>query len=92
MIQKLLYFSTFLFLTGCVGAIVSGKTEYLEEAYPDIRNVPERPEATALRGLHAQEEKAARADDLKQLKKDWEDINVRNEVLRESTFSEQSEP
>lgn len=89
MIQKLIYSSLFFFLTGCVGSIISGKTGYLEEPYPDIRTVPERVQAIAPRGLHSEEEKAARASDLKHLKKDWEEINARDEVLRESTFPAQ---
>ena len=84
--QKLLYFGLPLFLTGCVGSIITGQTEYVGEGYPDIRTVPERTEALALRGLHEGEEKASRAVDLKQLEQDWEKINARDKALREEAF------
>lgn len=89
--QKLLYFSLPLFLTGCVGSIISGQTEYFGEGYPDIRTVPERKEALASRGIHKGKETASRATDLKRLKQDWEKINARDEALREEAFPVQPE-
>jgi hypothetical protein len=86
MSQKLLYFSIPLFLTGCIGSMITGQTEYLAEGFPDIRTVPERDEAIASRGLHAGEEKASRAVDLKQLGQDWKKINARDKALREEAF------
>jgi len=92
MIQKLLIFLIPLFLTGCVGSIISGQTEYIGEGYPDIRNVPERKEALAPRGLHAKDEKESRTTDLKQLEQDWKKITARAKALREEAFPVSVEP
>lgn len=89
MYQKLLYFTVPLVLTGCIGSMITGQTEYIGEEYPDIRKVPERAVATTPRGLHEGEEKAARSVDLKKLKQDWEKITERNQALREEAFSPQ---
>lgn len=91
MINKLIYFTLPLFLTGCIGSIVSGQTEHLGEDYPDIRNVPERLEAMTLRGLHEGEENASRTGELQKLEQDREKISARNEALREEAFSSQNE-
>lgn len=85
--QKLFFLPFSLLLTGCIGSFVSGQTEYLNEAYPDIRKVPERKEALAPRGQHQGEETAARAVDFKQLQQDWEKINARDKALRESMLT-----
>ena len=89
--QKLFYLSLPLFLSGCVGAFLTGQTEYVGECYPDIRTVPEREKALSPRGLHEGEEKVSRATDLKQLSQDWEKINARDKALREKVFPPQSE-
>lgn len=87
MIQKLFYVITLpFFLTGCIGSILSGQTEYMDEGFPDIRTVPEREEALAPRGLHQEEENVSRAADLRQLSQDWEQITARDKALREKLF------
>jgi hypothetical protein len=72
-----------LFLTGCIGSIISGETSHLCDDYPDIRSVPERCEASKPRGLHACDEKEARAAELFKLEQDREQIKERNKALRE---------
>src|SRR5436190_15277940 len=84
--QKLFSLMLPFFLTGCVGAIFTGQTEYLDECYPDIRTVPERKAALCPRGLHEKEEKVSRAADFKQLSQDWEKITARDQALREKLF------
>jgi hypothetical protein len=86
MIQKLIYISIPLLLTGCVGSFFTGQSEYFGEGYPDIRTVPGREEALAPRGLHEGEEAASRAGDVKRLAQDWEKINARDKALREGAF------
>jgi len=89
--KKLLYLTLPFCLTGCIGSLIYDQTAYLDEAYPDIRNVPERAEAIAPRGLHKEEETASRASDFKQLKQDWEKINAREKALREKAFPKSSD-
>lgn len=72
--------------------MISGQTEYVGEGYPDIRNVPERKEALAPRGLHDKEEKESRTTDLKQLEQDWQKITARDKALREKAFPVSAEP
>jgi len=92
MINKLIYLSLPLFLTGCIGSIISGQTEHMGEDYPDIRKVPERSDAIMPRGLHEGEENASRSVELKKLAQIREKISARNEALREEAFSSQNEP
>jgi hypothetical protein len=84
--KQLLYLCIPLLLTGCIGSLIFNQTEYLNENFPDIRNVPERTEAIASRGIHQEEETASRAIDLKELKQDWEKITARDKALREQLF------
>lgn len=88
MSKNIIYILCPVFLSGCVGSWISGNTGYLSEEYPDIRTVPERPAASAPRGLHEGDEKVARAADFKQLEKDREQVKARNEALREGAFPE----
>ena len=92
MTQKLLYLCIPFFLTGCVGAIITGQTEYMGEGYPDIRTVPERCEALEPRGLHQGDENCSRAVDLEKLEQDWAKIKARDAALREQAFPVQTEP
>lgn len=77
---------TLLLLTGCVGSLISNKTGYLNEEYPDIRSVPERMEANKSRGLHEGDEKKSRAADFKKLEQDREQTKARDQALREGRF------
>lgn len=86
MIKKLFYLTLPLSLTGCVGSLVSGQTEYMGEGYPDIRSVPEREEACQTRGAHETDECTSRAVELEKLQTDWEQLNARNQALREGVF------
>lgn len=90
--QKLAYLCLPFFLTGCVGAIFTGQTEYIGDGFPDIRTVPEREEALEPRGQHRGNEIESRAVDLKKLQKDWEKINARDKALREEAFPVQTQP
>jgi hypothetical protein len=89
--KKIIYGILPLCLTGCVGSLITGQTEYADECYPDIRTVPSRAEAVCARSSHPTEEKAERARDFKQLSQDWEEINARDQALRERLFPEESE-
>lgn len=84
--KNLFYLVLPFLLTGCVGSIISGKTGYLAEEYPDIRNVPERKEAMEPRGTHEGEETASRSTEFQKLEKDREKIKARNDALREGAF------
>ena len=75
-----------LLLTGCIGSLISGNQGYLNEGYPDIRNVPERAEASKPRGLHEGDEKKSRAADFKKLEQSLEQIKARDDALREDRF------
>jgi len=75
-----------LFLTGCVGTLISGHTEHLGEEFPDIRAVPERAEACKSHGLHKGVEKTARTNDFKRLEQIREQVKARNQALREGRF------
>ena len=77
-----------LLLTGCIGSLIGGHTEYLREDYPNILTVPEREEAIKPRGLHKGNEKKSRAGDFKQLEQTREQIKARDEALREGRFPE----
>jgi hypothetical protein len=84
--KKYLYIMMPLLLTGCIGALIGGHTEYLNECYPNILTVPEREEASKSRGLHREEEKVSRASEFKKLEQAREEIKARNEALREGRF------
>jgi|JI6StandDraft_1071083.scaffolds.fasta_scaffold621305_2 hypothetical protein len=81
-----------LSLTGCIiGSLISGKTSYFEEKYPDIRTVPERGEANTPRGCHEGTETVSHAAEFKQLEQDREKIRARDQALREKAFSSPKE-
>ena len=86
--KNYLYIMIPLFLSGCIGSLIGGHTEYLKEGYPNILTVPEREEANQPRGLHEGEEKQSRAAEFKELEKAREAIKVRDEALREGRFPE----
>ena len=81
-----------LFLTGCVGTWISGKTGHLGDEYPDIRTVPEKEEAQELRGQHTGDEKLSRIHDFKTLENDREQAKARDEALREEAFPNSKPP
>ena len=89
--QNLLALFIPLLLTGCLGPIISGKTGYIDEGYPDIRTVPVRKDAIAPRGLHEGEETVSRTNDLKKLEQDLQKTTERDKALREG-FSTQTTP
>lgn len=88
MYKNILYLIAPLFLTGCVGSLISGHTERLSDKFPDIREVPGREEATKSYGLHKGAEKTTREADFKKLEQDREEVNARNQALREGRFPE----
>lgn len=89
--KKIIYGLLPLCLTGCVGSLITGQSEYLDECYPDIRTVPSREEALCARAPHTVEEKAERAHDFQQLSQDWEKITARDKALRERLFPQSDE-
>ena len=88
----LLYVSFPLLLSGCVGSMIAGKTGHLADDYPDIRNVPGRPEATLPRGTHEGDEKTCRSAEFTKLEQDREQIKARNQALREGAFPNVAPP
>lgn len=80
-----------LFLTGCIGTLISGNTGYLGEDYPDIRTVPEREAANVTRGCHKGAEAVSRATEFKKLEQDREKIMARDQALREKAFQTSNE-
>ena len=80
-----------LFLTGCIGSFLSGRTEYLHEGYPNILTVPEREEASRPRGFHVGDERKSRAAEFKKLEQAREEIKARDEALREGKFPDSQE-
>ena len=81
-----------LFLSGCIGTWISGKTGNIFEDYPDIRTVPERKEATAPRDTHQGDEKAERSAEFKSLQDAKEKIKARDEAIREGAFPAEPQP
>ena len=43
------------YLSGCIGAFVSGNTRYDDVPYPDIRTIPPRPEKESRKKITARE-------------------------------------
>lgn len=86
MFKYIISFIVPLFLTGCIGSYLGGHTNRLGDSYPDIRDVPERAEATKSFGVHKGNEKQERASDFKDLEKDREKMKARNDALREGRF------
>ncbi len=73
-------------LTGCIGAILSGQTELIDEDYPDITTVPCRAEASADWGAHGESEVAARKQSQQDLEKSRDALRRQNEELRNRYF------
>ncbi len=81
--NKIAALSLSLLLSGCIGTLMWGNTGNLDEAYPDIRSVPTRSEATASRCICGGDEKVIRANDLLLLQKDLKCMQERDKMLRD---------
>ena len=79
---KFLYLMAPILLSGCIGAWISGNTGYLSEEYPDIRTVPQQPEASKPRGMHRGNEQIARETDFEKLEQDREKISKRGPSIK----------
>jgi len=86
--KNYLYVMMPFLLTGCIGSLIEGHTEYVNDCFPNILTVPEREEATRPRGLHKGDEKESRSREFKTLEQAREEIRARDEALREGRFPE----
>lgn len=86
MTKKILLLISPLLLSGCVGHLVWDDTDYWDKDFPDIRTVPNRECARAPRSVQEKEEKLMWISDLKGLEQEREQIDARNQSLRETAF------